>query len=135
MGDGHARDGVDRATRPAAPSGPRPKPITHHPSPVTLRLPPIVRAMRPLQWTKNALVFAALVFADKLFEAEAAARSLVAFACFCAVSSAIYLINDLKDVDADRHHPTKRFRPIAAGLVAPGFAFAVALVLLTLALI
>src|SRR5262245_24936178 len=99
------------------------------------RLPPIVRAMRPLQWTKNALVFAALVFDQKLFEAEPLLRAGLAFLCFCAVSSAIYLINDLRDVEADRHHPIKRYRPIAAGEVGPRFAFAVAVALLTVSLV
>ena len=98
-------------------------------------LPPIVRAMRPLQWTKNGIVAAALVFDRKLFEIEPALRSLLAILCFCAVSSAIYLINDLKDIEADRHHPTKRFRPIAAGEVSPRFALVVALSLLAAALV
>jgi 4-hydroxybenzoate polyprenyltransferase len=97
-------------------------------------LPPIVRAMRPLQWTKNGIVAAALVFDRKLFELEPALRSLLAILCFCAVSSAIYLINDLKDIEADRHHPVKRHRPIAAGEVSPGFARAVAVSLLAAAL-
>jgi 4-hydroxybenzoate polyprenyltransferase len=97
-------------------------------------LPPIVRAMRPLQWTKNGIVAAALVFDRKIFELEPALRSLLAILCFCAVSSAIYLINDLKDIEADRHHPTKRFRPIAAGEVSPRFALAVAVSLLAAAL-
>ena len=97
-------------------------------------LPPIVRAMRPLQWTKNGIVAAALVFDRKLFELEPALRCLLAILCFCAVSSAIYLINDLKDIEADRHHPVKRHRPIAAGEVSPGFALAVAVSLLVAAL-
>ena len=103
-------------------------------APHAIEVPPIVRALRPRQWTKNVLLFAALVFADKLFEPEAVLRSLLAFVCFCAVSSAVYLINDLRDVEADRVHPTKRHRPIAAGEVSPGLALVVALALLALSL-
>ncbi len=94
----------------------------------------IRRAMRPLQWTKNAVVFAALVFDGKLFEAGPLLHSLLAALAFCGVSSAVYLLNDLKDVDADRLHPKKRLRPIAAGLVTPDQAAVTAALLLALAL-
>lgn len=93
-------------------------------------LPPIVRTLRPLQWTKNAVVFAALAFDRHLFEAEPFARSLRAALVFCCLSSAIYLINDLRDLDADRLHPRKRLRPIAAGQVSARQAWFVAAVLL-----
>jgi 4-hydroxybenzoate polyprenyltransferase len=82
-------------------------------------LPPLLRAMRPLQWTKNLLVFAALIFTRSVFEAEPLLRSIGAFVAFCAVSSGIYLINDVRDVRQDRLHPVKRLRPIAAGEVDP----------------
>lgn len=87
-----------------------------------LNLPALLRALRPLQWTKNAVVLAALVFSGELFEAEPLARALAAMLVFCAVSSAVYLVNDLRDVAADRVHPKKRLRPIAAGLVTPAQA-------------
>jgi len=71
--------------------------------------------MRPQQWTKNAIVLAALVFDRKVFEWESAWRGGLAVLVFCALSSAMYLINDQRDVAGDRMHPVKRFRPIAAG--------------------
>jgi 4-hydroxybenzoate polyprenyltransferase len=79
------------------------------------RLPPIIRAMRPLQWTKNSLVFAAVMFADQVTDLEAVIRTIGAALVFCGVSSAIYLINDIRDVEQDRLHPKKRLRPIASG--------------------
>jgi decaprenyl-phosphate phosphoribosyltransferase len=70
---------------------------------------------RPRQWIKNVLVFAAPASAGVLFEADALALTLVAFAAFCLVSSGMYFINDLKDQVGDAEHPAKRLRPIAAG--------------------
>ena len=71
--------------------------------------------MRPRQWVKNAFVFAALVFAGKLGDARLAWLSVRAFVAFCALSSAVYIINDLADVEEDRRHPAKKDRPIASG--------------------
>jgi 4-hydroxybenzoate polyprenyltransferase len=99
------------------------------------RLPAIVRAMRPLQWTKNSLVFAALIFAAQATDAEPLLRTIGAFVVFCAVCSGIYLINDVRDAENDRHHPKKRYRPIAAGEVSPGTAMTVAIVLILVGLI
>ena len=96
----------------------------------TYRLPAIVRAMRPLQWTKNSLVFAALIFADRALDLDSVLRSISAALVFCAVSSGIYLINDVRDVEQDRVHPKKRLRPIASGEVAPQTAMTVAAFLL-----
>ena len=79
------------------------------------RMPVLLRAMRPLQWTKNGLVSAALLFSGQLFEPESLARTLAAVLVFCAVSSGVYLVNDVRDVESDRVHPRKRLRPIAAG--------------------
>ncbi|HYO29079.1 MAG TPA: decaprenyl-phosphate phosphoribosyltransferase [Thermomicrobiales bacterium] len=98
-----------------------------------VRLPPLVRALRPLQWTKNAVVFAALVFSGELFEVGALLRTVLAAAVFCCASSAMYLVNDLRDVEGDRVHPKKRHRPIAAGLVSPGQAGATAAALFAVA--
>lgn len=72
-------------------------------------------SMRPAQWTKNAFVFAALLFAHRLFDGRSALRSLAAFAIFCLLSSSVYLINDVCDREEDRRHPEKRKRPIASG--------------------
>jgi 4-hydroxybenzoate polyprenyltransferase len=72
-------------------------------------------SLRPAQWTKNLLVFAALLFAVKLFEPAAVLRSVEAFAIFCALSGVVYLVNDVADRENDRRHPLKSRRPIAAG--------------------
>ena len=91
--------------------------------------------MRPLQWSKNSLVFAALLFDKRVFQWDALWHTLAAAMVFSAVSSAIYLVNDVRDVHQDRLHPKKRFRPIASGEVSPGQAMRVAVVLLTIGLI
>ena len=98
-------------------------------------LPALLRSLRPLQWTKNAVVFAALVFSGELFEVGALLRTLAAVAVFCCASSAMYLVNDLRDVEGDRVHPKKRHRPIAAGLVSLGQASVTAAVLFGLAVV
>ena len=79
-------------------------------------------SLRPDQWTKNLIVFAALIFAVKLLDPAALALALAAFFIFCALSGAVYLINDVSDRDADRQHPLKRLRPVASGALAPGTA-------------
>ena len=78
----------------------------------------LVRAVRPKQWTKNVLVAAAPGAAGVLTQLDVATRTLAAFVAFCLVSSAIYLINDVGDVESDRRHPVKRRRPIASGAVS-----------------
>ena len=98
-------------------------------------LPAVVRALRPLQWTKNAVVFAALVFDRKVFEVEPATRSLLAALVFCALSSGVYLVNDVRDAPSDRLHPTKRRRPVAAGELTPRAALGIAGVLFGLAFV
>jgi 4-hydroxybenzoate polyprenyltransferase len=95
----------------------------------TVRLVALARSLRPKQWTKNLLVFAGLVFTYNLLNPEMLGRVILAFVAFCALSSAGYLWNDLRDAPADRLHPTKRRRPIAAGLVPPGLAMSTALAL------
>ena len=83
-------------------------------------------ALRPRQWTKNLLVFAALIFAEKLFDPAAVREAFAAFAIFCGLSSGIYLVNDIADRESDRRHPVKRRRPIAAGEISVGAAAAAA---------
>ena len=78
--------------------------------------------MRPGQWTKNLFVFAALVFAQRLNDADAVLKAVVAFVVFCALSSTVYLINDVLDRQQDRRHPLKMHRPIASGALSPAFA-------------
>jgi len=86
-------------------------------------------SLRPDQWHKNLIVFAALIFAVKLLDPAALARATAAFLIFCAVSGAVYLINDVSDRDQDRAHPIKRMRPIAAGDISPALALTVAALL------
>ncbi len=97
----------------------------------------LVVAMRPRQWLKNVLVFAAPLAAGSLFLSAVIVPTLGAFAAFCLISSSTYLINDIKDVESDRNHPTKRNRPIAAGdlsaNIAAVFSVILALAALTLA--
>ena len=73
-----------------------------------------IRLLRPLQWLKNVFVFAPIFFSNNLLKPEYFWPTLVVFASFCLVSSSIYCFNDLRDVEADRQHPKKCHRPIAA---------------------
>ncbi len=90
----------------------------------------LFKAMRPRQWSKNVVVFAALIFDVKFTQLAPLLRSLAAFVLFCLVSSAVYLLNDLADMEKDRAHPTKRNRPLAAGTLAPWVAVVAIVVLL-----
>lgn len=81
-------------------------------------------ALRPRQWTKNALVFVALAFTLNLQDPRLLLQTAVTFVLFCALSSTGYLLNDVADAEADRQHPVKRLRPIAAGAVAVPLALA-----------
>lgn len=89
----------------------------------------LIRSLRPAQWAKNAFVLAPLVFAQRLLDPEALVAALLAFVAFCLASSTVYLINDLRDREADRRHPLKRSRPIASGELPVGVATAVAVLL------
>ena len=91
-------------------------------------------SLRPDQWTKNLIVFAALIFAVKLLDPAATAKAAAAFLIFCALSGAVYLVNDVADREQDRQHPVKRMRPIAAGDLSPGAARIAAVVLSAIAL-
>ena len=102
----------------------------------------LLRAMRPKQWIKNLLVFAGFVFTLnerwRPFSSEMweyLARSLAAFVLFSLISSAVYLLNDVRDVEQDRAHPTKRNRPVAAGHLPPSIALGAALLLLPVCLV
>jgi 4-hydroxybenzoate polyprenyltransferase len=87
---------------------------------------PLVISLRPRQWIKNLFVFAGLIFSHKLFTADAW-RALEAFVIFCALSGAVYLVNDVADRERDRAHPRKRLRPIASGALAVRAALVAAL--------
>ncbi len=82
----------------------------------------LVRTMRPHQWVKNLFVLVPVVFAHDLFDREKVLGALAGFGCFCALASAVYVLNDLVDVEADRAHPVKKNRPIASGQVSEGTA-------------
>ena len=86
----------------------------------------LLKTMRPKQWTKNVVVFAPLVFDEKLFTPYLFGRTLLAFALFCLISSTVYIINDLVDIEKDRQHPRKRLRPLPAGVLSPRVAMAAA---------
>ena len=94
----------------------------------------ILQIMRPRQWVKNVIVFFALVFDKQLFQFEPALRTLAGFALFSLISSAVYIFNDIADIDADRQHPKKKLRPLPSGKLPINVArgFGVFLVLLVL---
>lgn len=94
----------------------------------------LLKTMRIRQWTKNVVVFAALIFDVKFTQPDLLLRTLAAFLLFCLVSSAVYLLNDLVDMEADRAHPDKRHRPLASGALKPGLAVAALVVLLAFSL-
>ena len=95
----------------------------------------LIAAMRPRQWAKNVLVFAAPLAAGQLFEVNIFWPSIGAFVMFCLISSATYLINDAKDRESDREHPTKYKRPIAAGEISVPLAISFAAVLAVISLV
>jgi 4-hydroxybenzoate polyprenyltransferase len=95
----------------------------------------VVRAMRPAQWLKNGIVFAGLVFGGKLLEPAAVAISTLAALGFCLLGSGFYLINDVRDREADRLHPVKRLRPVPAGELAPRSAAIIGTALVVLAIV
>ena len=87
-------------------------------------------SLRPHQWTKNLVVLAALAFSKHLFDGEAVVRAGFAFVVFCVLSGAVYLVNDLRDLEQDRLHPRKRSRPLASGALPVPVARIAAVVLL-----
>jgi 4-hydroxybenzoate polyprenyltransferase len=94
----------------------------------------LFRALRPEQWSKNAVVFAGALFSHTLTETDVLVRSITGFGAFCCLASAVYLLNDVRDREGDRVHPKKRFRPIASGEVSPLTALATSAVLLAFGL-
>jgi 4-hydroxybenzoate polyprenyltransferase len=94
----------------------------------------LLAEMRPKQWAKNVFVLAALVFDQKLLEPTMLLRTLAAAAIFCLLSSVVYLVNDLVDIERDRQHPTKRNRPLASGRLKPGVAQVAAIAFAAIAL-
>ena len=94
----------------------------------------ILKSLRPAQWTKNLFVFAALVFSKEALIGPSLLRAIGAFAVFCLLSGALYLVNDVCDLEMDRLHPKKRLRPVAAGRVSPRRAVVWASILAAVAL-
>lgn len=94
----------------------------------------LIKTMRPRQWTKNGFIFFGLIFDKQLFLLEPFLRTVSGFFLFCLISSAVYLFNDIADVEADRHHPEKKSRPIASGELPVRVASIVAILLAFLAI-
>ncbi|HXF85414.1 MAG TPA: decaprenyl-phosphate phosphoribosyltransferase [Anaerolineales bacterium] len=82
----------------------------------------LIKTMRPRQWTKNGFVFFALIFDKQLFIWESTFRTLAGFLLFCLMSSAVYIFNDIADIEADRQHPEKKHRPLASGKLSISMA-------------
>lgn len=95
----------------------------------------LIKSMRPRQWSKNAFVFVALLFDRKLFDPASVAAVLGAFILLCLMSSAVYLMNDLADIESDRQHPTKKDRPLPSGRLNPRVAMAASFLLAAVSLV
>ncbi len=94
----------------------------------------IIYSMRPKQWTKNLIIFAPLVFDRQLTNVSAFLHILIGFVLYCLISGAVYLYNDLIDIEADKNHPRKAKRPIASGRLKPNIAMIVFALLLAITL-
>lgn len=94
----------------------------------------LFKSMRPRQWTKNIIVYAALVFDQQFFDLEAFLRTTAGFILFCLISSAVYIFNDIADVESDRQHPNKKHRPIASGKLPLPVAWTAGIVLVMISL-
>jgi 4-hydroxybenzoate polyprenyltransferase len=112
-------DTLDRVDVHPAPAGARERSVAGN----------LIRSLRPEQWTKNLIIFAALLFGERLLDPSAVGHAAAAFAIFCILSGVVYLINDVADRHADRSHPVKKWRPIASGALPVGTALAAAAVL------
>lgn len=117
---------------PSIESAPPPPPRSE--GSVLWRLGGVIKTIRPHQWVKNVFVLAPVVFAKEIFDPLLLSRAALAFFVFCLLAGAVYTINDLADVEADRLHPVKRYRPIASGRVPIPAARILALVLVVLSL-
>jgi 4-hydroxybenzoate polyprenyltransferase len=123
---------------PIPPGRTRPEPETNGAAnePPRFGLLPLLKALRPRQWTKNLLLFAGLIFTLNERHGPAGwVNAALAFALFCLLSGATYLINDVRDRDADRQHPTKKYRPVASGALPVPVAVGFAVVVLPLAVL
>lgn len=94
----------------------------------------IIQILRPKQWTKNLIIFSGLIFSENLFNETLLIKSLFTFILFCGLSSSIYIINDIFDLENDRKHPLKCFRPLPSGKIKISLAVTLALLLATICL-
>lgn len=94
-----------------------------------------LKTMRPKQWTKNGVIFAALIFDEKLSQWPYLWRTMVGFLLFCLISGVVYTINDVADLERDRQHPRKRNRPLASGQLSPQTALVTAVFIAIVALV
>src|SRR5215213_5964330 len=94
----------------------------------------LIKTMRLRQWTKNGFLFFGLIFDRQLFLVEPFLRTVAGFFLFCLISSAVYLFNDIADVEADRNHPEKKNRPIASGKLPVNVALTIAMLLTLIAI-
>lgn len=124
-----ARHSAPQTLRPA---GSTPQRATRSPQALPVSL---ILSLRPSQWTKNLIIFGPLIFGQRLFDLGAVLLSVAAFGVFCALSSVVYLVNDIADREGDRQHPIKRHRPIASGAVPVPLAAAAAALIAAVALI
>jgi 4-hydroxybenzoate polyprenyltransferase len=107
---------------PTIPAGQPEEPVVPRRSPARAAL----KTARPQEWIKNLFVFAGLLFSGKFNQSHDVFEATLAFVAFCAISSAGYYVNDLVDVELDRRHPKKRFRPLAAGELSERTAMTIA---------
>jgi len=122
------------AAEPAEATAVEPRTAPPPAPPPPSKLGALIRALRPKQWAKNVLVFAAPGAAGVLSHGHTLARVGIAFGAFCLISSGTYLLNDVRDLEADRRHPTKRHRMIAAGHVGERLALVTGIALIAAAL-
>ena len=95
----------------------------------------LFQSLRPYQWVKNGFILVPLIFSLRVFHYPSLLKSFMAFSVFCLLTGAIYLINDLVDLEADRSHPSKKDRPLAAGRISPRLAKVTAGILLLFSLL
>jgi len=95
----------------------------------------LLKSMRPKQWTKNLLLFAGLIFDKKFTNSNLTLRAFLGFVLFCLISGAIYIINDIKDIEEDKFHPIKKKRPIASGKISISTALTFSITIIILSLI
>ncbi|MCA9596714.1 MAG: decaprenyl-phosphate phosphoribosyltransferase [Myxococcales bacterium] len=123
------QSGIHPPVREAGPPPPRAE------GSLLWRVGGVVKTVRPHQWVKNVFVLAPVVFAKEIFDPVLLVRAGGAFLVFCLLAGAVYTMNDIADVESDREHPVKRYRPIASGRVPMGFARGLVVALVAVSLV